>query len=162
MSTLPLAYHITFGTYGSRLHGGTGDTVDKSRNQPGDPVVGRNADWERLELSQMRFDPVFLDDAQRLFVEAAMPGVAERGGWRLHTFAARPDHVHVLLSSPNDGKTIRRLLKRWLGEAMAERWALPGDGATWWASGGSVRWVWDQAYFDTARGYILKQRTTPL
>src|SRR5438876_2474643 len=37
----PLAYHITFGTYGMRLHGDARGTVDRRVNQPGDAIVGR-------------------------------------------------------------------------------------------------------------------------
>src|SRR5688500_18791040 len=35
-----LAYHITWGTYGTRLHGDPRKTVDRLHNQYGDPVLG--------------------------------------------------------------------------------------------------------------------------
>ena len=34
---IPLAYHITFGTYGTRLHGNERGSVDRAHNAPGEP-----------------------------------------------------------------------------------------------------------------------------
>jgi hypothetical protein len=49
----PLAYHITFGTYGTRLHGDERGTVDRSMNHPGDPVIGAEPDWQRMEFNSV-------------------------------------------------------------------------------------------------------------
>ena len=107
----------------------------------------------------MRFPPVLLTREQRLYVEAAVPGVCQRGGWSLHVTACQADHVHTLLSAQRPGRQIRKWLKYWLGEEISGRWpTVPGQ--TWWAEGGSVKWVWDRAYFETAFKYIQDQRTT--
>ena len=154
----PLAYHITFGMYGSRLHGDPRGTVDRSMNKPGDPIIGRDTDWEQIERSLLRFPPVVPTSQQRRFTESIIPSICDRGGWQLHTCAAQPDHVHTLLTTTADGKTVRRLLKRWLGQALSDRWPLPPE-ATWWAEGGSVKWIWDQQYFENVFSYIERQRT---
>jgi hypothetical protein len=63
------------------------------------------------------------------------------------------------LSADADGKVVRRLLKRWLSEELSR--SCPGHpGGVWWAEGGSVKWVWDQQYFDQALQYIKLQRAT--
>ncbi len=36
----PLAYHITWGTYGTRLHEDSRGTVDRENNSFGTPIVG--------------------------------------------------------------------------------------------------------------------------
>jgi len=161
MQDRPLAFHITFGTYGTRLHGDERGTVDRSMNRPGDPIIGKDGDWERFERSRLRFDPVFLTREQMICAEDAIPLICERGEWQLWTSAAGPDHVHVLLTPEvnADGKVIRRILKRWLGQALSERWPLQ-TGATWWAEGGSIRWVWTQRYFDNVFGYVDGQRAS--
>jgi REP element-mobilizing transposase RayT len=156
-----LAFHITFGTYGTRLHGDPRGTVDRSMNRPGDPIIGRDDDWQRFERSRLRFDPIVLSRAQMVFAEQAVPPICERGGWQLWTTAAGPDHIHVVLTpTPDvDGEGIRRIFKRWLGQALSQRWPLQKD-ATWWAEGGSVRWVWTQQYFDNVYGYVDGQRAS--
>jgi hypothetical protein len=35
-----LAFHLTWATYGTRLHGDARNTVDRQHNQYGEPVVG--------------------------------------------------------------------------------------------------------------------------
>jgi hypothetical protein len=45
MDARPLAYHITFGTYGTRLHGDERGTVDRAMNKPGDPIIGADSSW---------------------------------------------------------------------------------------------------------------------
>jgi len=156
---IPLAFHITFGTYGTRLHGDPRGTVDRAHNRPGDPVLGADpARWIR-ESAAMRFPPIELTLEQRLFVEATIPRVCLRGGWQYHVGAAASEHVHTMLSAAVDGVSVRKWLKRWLGEALSERWPLPA-GQSWWAEGGSVRWVWTEDYYQTIYDYICQQRTT--
>jgi hypothetical protein len=57
----PLAYHITFGTYGTRLHGDARGTVDRRMNEPGEPIIGSEPDWWRQEHGRLNFEPVVLD-----------------------------------------------------------------------------------------------------
>ncbi|MBI1335854.1 MAG: hypothetical protein GC164_02700 [Phycisphaera sp.] len=160
MPDRPLAYHITFGTYGTRLHGDTRGTVHRSMNQPGDPIIGRDDKWQAIEKNLLRFEPVILTQPQRSEIETALPGIAERGGWSLHITAAQPDHVHVLLSTEHDPQAARKVLKRWLGQAVSIKWPLAPE-QSWWSEGGSVKWVWDEGYFQNVFEYIRKQRALP-
>lgn len=105
----------------------------------------------------MKFAPVILTREQCLVAESAIPEICERGLWKYHTGAAAPDHVHVILTSEHEPKTIRRILKRWLGQFLSEKWPLK-DGATWWAECGSIKWLVDPAYFENACGYVSRQR----
>jgi len=180
MSVHPLAYHITFGTYGTRLHGDPRGTVDRKANKPGDPIIGAEPDWERMERSTLRFPSVLLDAGSRSFIDSVVPSLCDRGGWELHVCAAKPDHVHVLLTTSREAKPVRRWLKTWLSQALNERLNSepPAEGADrdhrsrlgneggedrnrpWWSKGGSIKWVWDENYFDNVYSYIARQRIT--
>jgi hypothetical protein len=155
----PLGYHITWGTYGTRLHGDHRGTVERGQTDYGAPVLGSDAfRWEK-ERARLKFPPVYLTPEQRRFVEATVPDLCIRGHWTFHVVAGGLDHVHVLLTSEFDPETIRRLLKRWLGQAMSSRWLLT-DGATWWAESGSIRWLMEPSYFKSVQGYVRRQRAT--
>lgn len=156
----PLAYHITFGTYGTRLHGDVRGTVTRDQNRFGEPVVGHDEIWQRLERSQLKFPPVVLSADQCREIENRIPGICEHGGWEYQISAGQPDHVYALLTTTSDGKRVRMWLKRWLGEALSERWPLE-TGRTWWAEGGSVKQVWEDDYFANVFEYIRLQRSTP-
>ena len=53
----------------------------------------------------------------------------------------------------------RRWLKRWLGEALSSEWPRPA-GSTWWAEGGSVKWVWTDGYCRAVFDYVDGQRAS--
>src|SRR5690348_9021923 len=105
----PLGYFLSWGTYGTRLHGDPRGTVDRQHNQHGDPVLGFDSERWELEKGRLKFPPVVLTREQRALGEEIIPRVCDRGGWTYQTCAAAPDHVHVVLTSPFDPSTIRRL-----------------------------------------------------
>ena len=155
----PLAYHFTWGTYGKRLHGDARGTVDREHNEYGTPVLGKDEDRNREERERLKFPPVDLTPEQRLFIEEVTPSICGRGHWIYLTCAAGPDHVHVVLESLFDPETIRRLLKRWTGQELSQRWPRD-DGSTWWAEDGSIKWAFDEAYRYNMIDYVHRQRTT--
>jgi REP element-mobilizing transposase RayT len=157
----PLAYHITWGTYGTRLRYGPRPTVSRDQNEPGTPVLNYDERlWER-ERANQAYPPVVLTREQMRFVESTVPALCERGYWTLHACAAGPDHVHNILTSDHNPEAIRRLLKRWLGQALNEHWPVLPKDRTWWAECGSIRWVKDRDYFDNAADHVTRQRATP-
>jgi REP element-mobilizing transposase RayT len=154
------AYHITWGTYGTRLHGDPRGTVDRQHNEFATPVLGFDGHrWER-EKDNLNFPPVVLTHDQMCLVEELIPIICERDHWIYRTCAAGPDHVHVVLTSEHDSETIRRLLKRWLSQEMSKRFPLP-KGAVWWAECGSIRWIDSEGYYKNAKDYVTRQRATP-
>ncbi len=155
----PLAYHITIGTYGTRLHGDERGTVDRRQNQPGDPIIGRVEQWQRAERASLRFPPRLFTPEQMRLVESLVPSICDRGGWTLHARACAPDHLHTLLTGSADGSLIRKLFKRWLTQALAEHVPLEPD-ETFWAECGSVKWVWTDDYFVRGKKYVFDQRAT--
>lgn len=156
------SWHITFGTYGTRLHGDARPTVDKQHNQLHEPFLAYNPDRVDQERLLQKFPARCLSLDQRAFVEHFVPVVCDRGGWCYRISAAGPDHIHLLcdVAANIHGEKVRRLVKRWLGQALNEKWPL-SKGATWWAEEGSNKAIRDEAYLNNAFRYILKQRPTP-
>lgn len=153
-------WHITFGTYGTRLHGGERPTVDKGHNQLSEAFVRPRNEREESARDRMRFPPRFLTSEQRKFTEIELPLICERGGWTYRVCSAGSDHVHLLCDVARDvhGEKVRRLVKRWLGQALSARWPLP-KGASWWAEEGSNKAVHEEAYLNNAFAYVARQRT---
>jgi hypothetical protein len=115
-----LVFHITFGTYGTRLHGDPRGTVDRMHNEPGTPVLAYDEHrWQR-EIENLKFPPVILTRLQMIEIERLQPLICKRGHWTHITGAAGPDHVHEILQSSFDPQTIRKLFKRWLGQELTK------------------------------------------
>jgi hypothetical protein len=156
-----LAYHITWGTYGTRP-GDPRKAVDRLHNRYGEPVLNYDEHrWER-EKAMLKFPPVIFTIAQRVITESILPEICVRGSWAHRAGAVSPDHVHEILTSPHEPRTIRRLFKRWLHQALSDRLGHLPEGATWWAECGT-RWIFleDGDYYDRALNYVTRQRATP-
>jgi hypothetical protein len=152
-------WHITFGTYGTRLHGGSRPSVDKVHNQLDTPFVPPKIEREDSARGRMKFLPRFLTVEQRQFAEVELPKICDRGGWRYRVCSAAPDHVHLLCDIVREihGEKVRRLIKRWLGQALSEQWPIP-EGASWWAEEGSNIAIHNEPYLNNAFSYIARQR----
>jgi hypothetical protein len=155
------SWHITWGTYGARLHGSVRPTVDRDHNRRGESFLERNERREQAEAAILNF-PARLTLDQRTFIEEQIPVICIRGGWDYRICAAGHDHVHVLCDIRREihGEKVRRLLKRWLGEELSKLWPT-AVGQTWWAEEGSNIAAKDDAYLNNIFDYILRQRTTP-
>jgi hypothetical protein len=158
-----LAYHLTWGTYGTRLHGDARKTVDRRNNKFVEPVLGYNEHRWTREKTLLKFPPVLFTITQRVIIESLLPEICQRGGWIHRTGAVGTDHVHEILTSSHDPLTIRRLFKRWLHQSLDDRLDDLPDGATWWAESGSTRWIFEEDvdYYANALDYVTRQRATP-
>jgi REP element-mobilizing transposase RayT len=156
-------WHITWGTYGSRLHGGHRPTVDRVHNKLGEEFIGRDAWRERTTKTITNFPPITLTLEQRSCIETTLADICARGGWTYRICAAETDHVHLLCDVHPDtrGKQVRALAKRSVGDVLMAFWPLD-QAATWWAEGGSNKAIHEERYLTNAYNYILRQRLTPL
>lgn len=154
-------WHITFGTYGTRLHGDDRPTVDRQHNQRHQSFIDVQPSLKLKNQNDMRAEPVILSIDKQLFVQQIALKICQRGQWHLHIIAAAGNHVHTLLDAQSSAppKDIRKWFKRWLGDALTDQFGKPA-GDTWWAEGGSTKPVKDQAYFDNVYRYILRQKAT--
>ena len=150
----PLAYHITIGTYGTRLHGGDRPHVDMAHNEYGAPLAPANPFRADEARARMTHEAVEMTPDQRRAVHAAIADVAARYGWTVHAVASKPDHTHVVVTADRDGDALRDAIKavasRWLNKRLAPR--------PWWAENGSVKYIWTSDYLARATKYVADQR----
>ena len=70
----PLAYFISFRTYGTWLHGDERGSVNRKQNKYGTPRIAPNARLQKAERKLLKHPPVTLDGYQRPVVENAIRG----------------------------------------------------------------------------------------
>ncbi|MCH8342732.1 MAG: transposase [Planctomycetes bacterium] len=107
----------------------------------------------------MSHPPVVLTGIQQRFVQQVVGQLCHRGGWTYRACSAGADHVHVLLDIDPavDGERVRRILKRWLTQALDAQWGKP-PSERWWAKQGSNRPVANSQYLRNVCQYIERQR----
>jgi REP element-mobilizing transposase RayT len=150
----PMGYHITWGTYGVRLHGSRKPHVDREHNEYGAPLAPTDPEREAEAKARLRSDPVRLTIEQREIVEHAVREVARKYDWTIHAIAPRSDHVHVVLTACREGEQLRDAQKSVATRALNMRFGT----RTWWAEKGSAKYLWERSYFENAIAYVNNQR----
>ena len=150
----PMAYHITWGTYGTRLHGSSRPHVDNDHNEYGTSFPPADPAREQDARDRMKGDPIYLTLEQRKLVEEAIHEVAKKYDWPIHAIASQRDHTHVVLTAIREGEKLRDALKAVASRALNKKY---GE-RKWWAEKGSAKYLWERDYFEKATKYVIKQR----
>ncbi len=78
---IPLAYLITFRTYGTWLHGDIRGSVDRFNNAYGAPQLDHDPARKGFERSLLSREPVILNAKMRGCVDAAIKETCKKRGW---------------------------------------------------------------------------------
>lgn len=154
----PIAYFLTWTTYGTWLHGDERLSVDRRRNQRGTPRIAPSEALRSMRRELIRHDPVVLDDTERQIVHRAVKACADRRGWRILALNVRTNHVHCVIHAA--GKEPDRVLgdlKAWPTRYLRKS-GLCSDTMKVWTRGGSTRWVHDDKSLAAAFEYVLHQQ----
>jgi REP element-mobilizing transposase RayT len=158
----PLAYFLTWTTYGTWLPGDERGWVAKpGQMQP--PDAQRRQTAERL----MTEPALTLDPAQRRLVEDKIADHCRIRGWYLHIVNVRTQHVHVVVTAPGyDPKVVMDELKAWCTRRLKEQDQVSRSrtGASrqkWWTQGGSKRWLNDATNLEEAVRYVADGQGDP-
>jgi hypothetical protein len=85
----PVAYFLTFTTYGTWLHGREPGSVDRAHNQFGTPVSPPDPQREAARRRRMRQPEYTLNQPQRQVVLRTILEVARHRGWTLYAVHVR-------------------------------------------------------------------------
>jgi REP element-mobilizing transposase RayT len=158
---LPLAYFITFGAYGTWVHGDERGSVDRGHNLPGTPYLA--PDHFRFECEQSRTSeqPYLMDEARRIHVLEAVRQACGKRGWDLLAVHVRQAHVHVVVAAADTPEKVMHALKGYASRRLNEA-GLDGRDRTRWARHGSTRYLWNRRAVDDAVTYVVDEQGAPM
>ena len=150
----PIAYHITFTTHGTWLHGDKRGSVDKEHNSPGSDFVAPSGGRLRNELYALKNSPVILNQNQREAVLKAVLQVCEFRGWIAHAVHVRGNHIHIIVSGKEkpekmmvDFKAYATMaIKRCNNERMMVK--------KYWTEHGSTKYIWTKEKLASTIEYV--------
>ena len=151
----PLAYLITFRTYGTWLHGDQRGSVNRFRNGYRTRRLPPKKDWLAKNTERLRRSPVKLNARQRASVKAVIQEVCKHKGWALIAINVRTNHVHLVVAIGEDKPSAAlNAFKAYATKRMR------GDGnwvdeATPWVDKGSQRYLWNERSVERAVDYVL-------
>ena len=159
--TTPLAYFITFTCYGSRLHAGKKQSVDRCHDKFGTPFVPINPIRNTFVKNKMIETPYVLDAARRELVLSAILDVSTYHKWKLFAAHVRTNHVHFVIQSDKKPELIMNTIK-----AYASRYLnaanIDDTRTKRWTRHGSTRNLWDDIDVTSAIHYVVHEQGNPL
>jgi REP element-mobilizing transposase RayT len=159
-SPLPIAYLITWTTYGTWLHGDARGSYEKGilGAQPPDPAREEQARRAMVE------EEVWLSQEQRDLTEKVIADHCRIRKWTLHAVRARTNHVHVVISGDKDPEDMRDELKAWTSRhlsnlaGLTKRVARHAGRRHWWTERGDVEAIFDHEHLENAVIYVMEKQ----
>jgi len=154
----PLAYHITWTTYGSWLPGDSRGWVEG-----GTPGI-QTPDPERTDHSRdlMTGTSVTLTPAQREIVEATIRDHCGIRKWPLLALNIRTNHIHLIVTADVTPEIVMSQLKAWCSRRLSEHAGLIGRSRNgqrrWWTEHGSTKYINDETYLQNAIQYVNERQ----
>jgi REP element-mobilizing transposase RayT len=152
---IPLAFLITFRTYGTWLHGDERGSVNRFRNQYKSPRLPTEKKWLETNAKRLKREMVVLDATQRHCVDAAMRETCEIRGWYMQAINVRTNHVHSVVSIGKKKPEIAlNAFKSNATRRMRENGCWQSTMSPW-ADKGSNRYLWNEESIARAVDYVI-------
>ena len=140
----PLAYFITWPTYGTWLPGDQRGWIEYHQGWQ-----LPNANLLEICQTEMREERCLLSPVAREVVKQQIAETCRVRKWILHAVACQSNHLHVVVEAfETTPQKVRTDLKAWCTRRL--RMEIDSSRKNWWAERGSVRYVWDNCLLYTS------------
>ena len=153
--SLPLAYLITFRTFGTWLHGDDRGSMDRREyNRYGEMKLAPSVLAERRDRNLMVSPAFALDTMARAVVDQTVREVLQVRGCPLFALNVRTNHVHVVPAAAGTPESLMTSFKSYSTRRLR---ALARVSPTQkiWSRHGSTRYLWTEKHVETAVDYVV-------
>ena len=157
MANPPLAYFITFTTYGTWLQGREQGWVDREHNEFGTPIPAGDSDLESKQTDKRRQCEYVLDEPRRRIVLSTIQEVSAHRNWTLWAVHVRTNHVHTVVTAAATPEKVMTDFKAWASRRLREQCAEPADRDRW-TQHGSTRYLWTPDSLAEKIKYVLDEQ----
>jgi len=144
----PLAYPITFTSYGTWLHGDERCWVVAGGTAIRPPDAGR----EQQARAAMVEGAVIFSDVHRAVIEQTIRDHCLIRGWTLHAANVCTTHVHLVVTADRHPDEVMNQLKAWCSRKLSDAAGLKKTAGKkagrkkWVTEHGSTKWISDPAF----------------
>jgi REP element-mobilizing transposase RayT len=151
----PLAYLLTFRTYGTWLHGDERHSVERhGGNVYGTPDRTPNKNLRAMMKGELKQPVITLNALQRALVETAIQELCEQRKYHLQAINARSNHVHAVVSVQAKPERIVDAFKAAATKKLRAENLFPKELQIW-SRGRSRRYLWKPHHVVKAVEYTL-------
>jgi len=154
MPSEPIAYFITFTTYGTWLHGRDEGSVSHAQNAYGEATLPARPLLERQQRLAMRQPEYNLSEGRRSVVLKTIREVAHHRRWKLWAVHVRSNHVHIVATGAATPEKMTIDFKAWASRRIREAFGESADRDRW-TQGGSTLYLWSEAALHEKIEYVL-------
>lgn len=151
----PLAYFLTFRTYGTWYHGDERGSVDRNENNlyraPRIPHSPRLVEKEKLNQSYPSF---LMNSDQRKAVYDAIREVCSYRDYSLFALNVRSNHGHAVVAARARPEKIIEAFKSYATRRLKKEGLISADIKVW-SRHGSTRYLWKEGSVAAAIDYVL-------
>ncbi|MFZ1702031.1 MAG: hypothetical protein WBO10_11645 [Pyrinomonadaceae bacterium] len=158
---VPIAYLVTFRTYGTWLAGDERGSIDRFHNTYGSARVSPNPMLEQQHAKRLKGPPVKLDAQARRSVEAAIREVCAFRNWKLYSLSVRTNHAHTVVAAVASADRVLNDLKPYATRRMRTEGCWDKAYSPW-VDKGSTRWLWTEDHIIAACEYVTHGQGDPL
>jgi REP element-mobilizing transposase RayT len=150
----PLAYFISFRSYGTWLHGDKRSSIDRLHNRFGDPYLPPNEAWQRHNRKQLKTAPFILRARERRSVETAIRETCSIRKWDLQAFNVRTNHVHTVVTANRKPSLVLNAFKANATRQLRQDQLWPHSFSPWADKGSKIK-LWNERSVANAIDYVL-------
>ncbi len=151
----PLAYFLTFRTYGTWLHGDERGSVDTyGNNVYGTQRLAPNPNRKTVMEERLKHTPFIFSDILRACVEQSIKQTCEIRGYELLAVNVRTNNVHAVVSAQIKPESISNGFKSHATRELRNK-SLIHTNRKVWSRGGSEKYLWKKEHVVAAVDYVL-------
>ena len=150
----PIAYLITFRTYGTWLPGDERGSIDKFHNRFHGPRSVVSHLREEDHRKRLKSDPFLLNATSRKLVDLAVRNVCDFRGWTLFAINVRTNHTHSVVSGAASSAKMLNDFKSYSTRRLRESGEWNFEHSPW-VDKGSRRNLWTDAHVAVACDYVI-------
>lgn len=157
----PIAYLITFRTYGTWLQGDERGSIDEYHNKFGGARAVISPARENVHRDRLKSPPFLLNAKARRIVDDAIREVSKFRQWPLIALNVRTNHAHVVMGAVASSAKM-------LGDFKARSTLRLREQDLWqfehspWVDKGSRRNLWTEEHVCRAVNYVVNGQGGPL
>ena len=150
----PLAYLITFRTFGSWLHGDERGSMDRRTfNKFGGQTRPPNEGLRKSDLEMSKSAPFLMGKRHREITESAISEVCAFKSVALYAINARSNHIHAVVSAGDKPELLMTAFKAYSTRAMRKA-GVVSNSEKIWSRHGSTKYLWTQEQIGEAVAYV--------
>ena len=153
----PLAYFITFSSYGTRLHGSENGSVDRNHNRYGSDLIPPKPSLEYYEKQTQKNPPVMFEPEQRHIILETIGEVCVHRHWQPFAIHIRTNHVHVVVSVDAKPEKALHDFQAYATRRLRQAYPILKDQKIW-TRHGSTRYLWNRKSLGEAIRYVIHEQ----